>query len=208
MIRLAFLIGSPVRGAHGNAASRLALGLAESGKAEPTLVCYRNDPAPSWLPPAVRVHRLGVDRVSRSIPGSSVTFADQPDVLITRQVHANFVGLAASGWPGCARLARQTRPVQNHPIELSHASNWRDNKWLAKLSYRSPTGLSPLPRPCGRMSSAGAGWIRRRQRSSPTLSRVRTEPGFTTASLAGWRWPPRVREHLQYDAVEAARLAH
>ena len=148
MIRLAFLIGSPARGAHGNAASRLALGLAQSGQVEPTLVCYSADPPPPWLPPEVRVHRLGADRVSRSIPPLvGYLRRRQPDVLITRQVHANFAGLAASwmarvpsGWRGKLVL------YQNHPIELSHASNWRDNKWLARVSYRYADGIiSPSP---------------------------------------------------------------
>ncbi len=148
MIRLALLVDSPSKRAHGNAASRLALGLVETGRVEPTLLCYSADPPPPWLPPEVRVHRLGSDRVTRSLP-ALVRYlrADKPDVLITRQVHANFVGLAAAGmarmpprWHGKLVL------VQDHPVELSHASNWRDNKWLAKLSYRFADGLiSPSP---------------------------------------------------------------
>jgi glycosyltransferase involved in cell wall biosynthesis len=147
-IRLTLLVDSPSKRAHGNAASRLALGLAETGLVETTLLCYGADPAPSWLPPEVRIRRLGVDRVSRSLP-KLVRYlrAERPDVLITRQVHANLVGLAAAWvarvpprWPGKLLL------VQDHPIELSHASNWRDNKWLAKLGYRFADGLlSPSP---------------------------------------------------------------
>ena len=148
MIRLALLVDSPSKRAHGNAASRLALGLIETGRVKPTLLCYSSDPPPPWLPPEVRVHRLGANRATRSLP-DLVRYlrAEQPDVLITRQVHANFVGLAASWmarmpprWHGKLVL------VQDHPIELSHASNWRDNKWLAKLSYRFADGLiSPSP---------------------------------------------------------------
>ena len=161
MIRLAFLVDSPSRRAHGNAAARLALGLVETGGIEPTLVCYGDDPAPPWLPPEVRICRLGTGRVTRSLPGIvRYLRREQPDVLITRQVHANFVGLAASwlarvppGWHGKLVL------VQDHPVELSHESNWRDNKWLAKLSYRFAEGSSRLPRRCGITSWAGAGWI-------------------------------------------------
>jgi hypothetical protein len=40
-IRLAFLVNSPSKGAHGNAAGRLALGLVETGKVETTLVMAR-----------------------------------------------------------------------------------------------------------------------------------------------------------------------
>jgi glycosyltransferase involved in cell wall biosynthesis len=147
-MRLAFLVDSPSKRAHGNAASRLALGLAEVGHVETTLLCYSADPPPSWLPPEVRVHRLGVNRVSRSVP-KLVRYlrTSKPDVLITRQIHTNFIGLAASWiarmpprWHGKLIL------VQDHPIELSHASNWRDNKWLARLTYRFADGLiSPSP---------------------------------------------------------------
>jgi glycosyltransferase involved in cell wall biosynthesis len=147
-IRLTLLVDSPSNRAHGNAASRLALGLAETGEVEPTLLCYSDDPAPVWLPPQIRVERLGVDRVSRSVP-HLVRYlrSAQPDVLITRQIHANFIGLA-SAW-----LARAKREwsgklvlVQDHPIALSHAANWRDNKWLARMSYRYADGIiSPSP---------------------------------------------------------------
>ncbi len=165
-IRLAMLVDSPIKRAHGNAVTRLALGLVETGRVEITLLCYSSDPPPTWLPPEVRIHRLGVDRVSRALPGLvRYLRATSPDVLITRQVHANFVGLAASGvvrmpprWRGKLVL------VQDHPVELSHASNWRDNKWLAKASYRFADGIiSPSPavrenviRWCGLNPSAAA----------------------------------------------------
>jgi len=148
MIRLAFLVDSPSRRAHANVVSRLALGLVETGQVETTIVCYSTDPPPPWLPPEVRIHRLGVDRVSRSVP-SLVRYlrAEQPDVLISRQVHANFVALAA------ARLAR-TPPrwrgkilvAQDQLVELCHKLNRRDNKWVAKASYRFADGLvAPSP---------------------------------------------------------------
>lgn len=143
MIRLALLVDSPSKRAHANAASRLALGLVETGRVEATLLCYSADPPPPWLPSEVHIYRLGVDRVSRSLRGLVHYLRTQkPDVLITRQVHANFVGLAAAWmarvpprWPGKLLL------VQDHLVELSHASNWRDNKWLAKASYRFADGL-------------------------------------------------------------------
>lgn len=147
-IRVAMLVDSPSKRAHGNAASRLALGLAETARVEVTLLCYSADPPPEWLPAAVRIHRLGADRVSRSFLGIiRYLRAEKPDVLITRQMHANFVGLAASwmartppGWQGKLVVA------QDALIELSHASNWRDNKWLAKVGYRLADGLiAPSP---------------------------------------------------------------
>jgi glycosyltransferase involved in cell wall biosynthesis len=147
-IRLTLLVDSPSKRAHGNAVSRLALGLVETGQVETTLLCYSADPPPSWLPPEVRIRRLGVDRASRSLPGLvRYLRANKPDVLITRQMHANFVGLAASSM---ARMPPRWRGklvlTQDHPIELSHAGNWRDNKWLAKVGYRFADGLiSPSP---------------------------------------------------------------
>ena len=147
-IRLTLLVDSPSKRAHGASASRLALGLAETGQVETTLLCYSDDPPPTWLPPEVHVHRLGVDRVSRSLPKlSRYLRVQQPDVLIARQVHANFVALAAS-WMARVppRWLGKIIVVQDHPIELSHASNWRDNKWLAKVSYRFADGvISPSP---------------------------------------------------------------
>lgn len=142
-IRVAMLVDSPSRRAHGNAASRLALGLLETGRVEVTLLCYSADPPPEWLPSAVGICRVGADRVSRSFRGIvRYLRAQKPDVFITRQIHANFVGLAAAqvartsaGWKGKLVL------VQDHPIELSHASNWRDNKWVAKAAYRFADGL-------------------------------------------------------------------
>jgi glycosyltransferase involved in cell wall biosynthesis len=148
MIRLAFLVDSPSRRAHANVVSRLAVGLVETGQVETTIVCYSSDPPPPWLPPEVRIHRLGAERVSRSVP-SLVRFlrTEQPDVLITRQVHANFVGLAAAWlarvpprWQGKIVLA------QDQLVELCHSLNWRDNKWVAKACYRFADGLiAPSP---------------------------------------------------------------
>jgi len=143
MMDVALLVDSPDRRAHGNAASRLALGLLETGAVKPSLLCYSADPRPAWLPSSVDVYRLGADRVTRALPALiRYLRTSQPDVLITRQVHANFVGLAASWlarvpprWHGKLVL------VQDHPVELSHASNWKDNKWLAKFCYQLADGL-------------------------------------------------------------------
>lgn len=144
MIRLAMLHDTPAC----EVVSGLALGLVETGRAEPTIVCYSTEPPPSWLPPEVRIHRLGVDRALRSAPGLiRYLRTEQPDVLITRQMHANFVGLAA------ARLARipprwrgKIVVVQDQLLESGHAFDWRDNKWLATTCYRFADGLiAPYP---------------------------------------------------------------
>jgi glycosyltransferase involved in cell wall biosynthesis len=142
-LRLTFLVDSPSKRAHGNAVSRLALGLAESGEAQVTILCYSDDPAPTWLPPEVRIVRLGASRVSRALPGiARYLRSHDPDVLISRQVHANFVALAASL---AARLRRRWHGklvvVHDHPIALSHASNRLDNKWVAKVGYGYADGL-------------------------------------------------------------------
>src|SRR5215469_5851621 len=136
MIRLAFFVDSPSKRAHANVAARLALGLVESGQVEVTILCYSSDPRPAWLPKEVRVHRLGADRATRSLP-ALVRYlrSEQPDLLITRQVHANFVGLAAAGlartptrWKGKLVL------VQDQFVELCHGLNRKDNKWLTKAT--------------------------------------------------------------------------
>jgi len=147
-MRLILLVDSPSKQAHGNAASRLALGLAQTGEAEPTMLCYGDDPRPSWLPGEVAVDRLGVNRASRAIlPLARYLHSHQPDILVTRQIHTNLCALVAVwlarifyGWHGKLVL------VQDHPIALSHAANWRDNKWLVKLGYRFASGvISPSP---------------------------------------------------------------
>lgn len=152
MIRVAFLVDSPSKRAHANAASRLALGLAETGKVKVALVVYSSDPVPSWLPEEVHVDRLQARRASRMLVGLvRYLRTAQPDVLITRQMHANFIGIAAAwlarlpgGRPG--RWRGKIVVVQDHIVELCHADNWQDNKWVAKIGYRFADGLvAPSP---------------------------------------------------------------
>lgn len=220
-IRVALLVDSPSRRAHGNAASRLALGLVETGRVEVTMLCYSADPPPKWLPAAVRIHRLGVDRATRSFPRIVRYLRDQkPDLLLTRQMHANFVGLAASwmartppSWPGKLVL------VQDHPVESSHASNWRDNKWVAKVGYRFADGLicpspsvreniirwcgldpssvalvpNPIPRFTGTLTSPPHPWLRDGER-----------PVFVhTSNMTYWK-----RLDLLIDAFAEVRQRH
>jgi glycosyltransferase involved in cell wall biosynthesis len=149
MVRITFFVDSPSKRAHANAAARLALGLAETGRAEASLLCYSDDPPPPWLPSEVRIERLGATRASRTLMQLATYLrTEQPDILITRQMHANFIGLAAAL---VARLpGRKWRGkiivVQDHIVELCHSDNWRDNKWLAKASYRFADGLiAPSP---------------------------------------------------------------
>ena len=137
-LRLAMFVNSPSRNTYGSIASRLAVGLVETGRADTTIVCYGDDPPPAWLPREVQIHRLGTQRASRSL-GPLVTYlrSNQPDVVISRQAHANLIGLAAAGlarlrpgWSGKLVVGH------DHPAALSHASNWKDNKWLVKAGYR------------------------------------------------------------------------
>jgi len=134
---------SPSRTTYANIASRFAVGLLETGRVETTIVCYGEEPAPPWLPAGVAVHRLGTERASRSLPALvKYLRTEQPDVLITRQVHANLLGLVAggvarlpSGWSGKLVVGH------DHPVELSHASDWKDNKWLVRAGYRFAAGI-------------------------------------------------------------------
>lgn len=220
-VHLTLLVDTPSRRAHGNVATRLALGLVETGEAEVTLLCYSDDAAPRWLPSEVRIERLGVERVSRCLPALTRYLCDhQPDALIARQVHANFVALAASGM---ARLGRRWQGklvvVQDHPIELSHASNWRDNKWVAKLSYRFADGvISPSPgvrqdviRWCGLPASSVAVVPNPIPRSSgrgltPPHSwlALKEPPVFvTTSNMTPWK-----RLDVLIEAFATLRLKH
>lgn len=69
-IRLTFLADNPSKCAHASAASRLSLELAQTGKVGPALLSYGDDPVPSWLPPAVRVDRLSIPRISQVLPSA------------------------------------------------------------------------------------------------------------------------------------------
>jgi glycosyltransferase involved in cell wall biosynthesis len=149
-MRVALFVDSPSRRAHGNAASRLALGLsAHPAVTSVDIVCYSSDPAPKWLPSTVTVTPLGVDRSSRSLlPLARYLREQEPDVLVARQVHANLVALAAAqvartarGWGGRVVV------VQDCLVELAHASSRADNKWLVKLAYRRADGVI-APSPC------------------------------------------------------------
>lgn len=148
MLHVAMLVDSPSEGTYANAVGRLAIGLSESGRVDTSLVCYRDGPRPTWLPDAVRIHRLGTGRASASIGAlRRYLSTDRPDVLISRQIHVNIISLLVSG---LARFAGGWRGrlvlFHDHPAELSHASNWRDNKWLVKYGYRFAAGVvSPSP---------------------------------------------------------------
>lgn len=148
-IHLALFVDTPSRRAHGAAATRLALGLAQTGRVRTSLVCYSDDARPDWLPPEVRIHRLGPNRASRSLMSlERYLRSHQPDVLISRQVHANFIALAAAMIARIppARWRGKIVLVHDHPVQLAHASNWRDNKWIVKVGYRLADALlAPSP---------------------------------------------------------------
>lgn len=148
MLDIALLVDSPSRGTFANVTGRVAIGLAETGRAAPRLVVYGSDPAPAWLPPEIPIERLRTDRASRSLR-TLATFlrSRQPQVIITRQIHANLVALAATG---LARVGRgwsgKLVVGHDHPAELSHATDWKDNKWLVKFGYRFADALiTPSP---------------------------------------------------------------
>lgn len=141
-LRLALLVNHPSKGTYANLVARLALGLAQTGRSETALVCYQSDKPPDWLPPDVRVHQLGTGRASRSL-NALVRYlhAEQPDVLVTRPVHVNFLGLAATGIARVSGWSGKLVVGHDHPAALSHASNFLDNKWVVKASYRFADGV-------------------------------------------------------------------
>lgn len=218
-LSLAWLVNSPSRGTYANVATRFAVGLTETGRVDTTLVCYGDDPPPPWLPKEIRIHRLRTRRVSRSLLAlTEYLHLDQPQVLISRQVHANLVALAAAG---AARLRRGWAGnlvlSHDHPAALAHASNRRDNKWLAKLGYRFADGViacSPAIRQdaidwCG-VSASSVALVPIPITPFTTL----TEPPHpwlddgppvfvTTANLVRWK-----RMELLLDAFADVRIRH
>ena len=107
-MRVALFVDSPSRRAHGNAASRLALGLtAQPSVTSVEIVAYSQDSAPEYLPDTVSIHRLGVERSSRSLlPLTRYLRERRPDVLVARQVHANLVAVETP------------EAIQSTPLEL------------------------------------------------------------------------------------------
>lgn len=141
-MRVALLVDSVGVGTYANLLGRFALGFVESDRVELTLVCYKDDPSPSWLPNAVDVRRLGTQRASRSL-FALVRFLrrEQPEFLLTRMVHQNFLGLAALALGRCAGWHGKLVVSHDHPAVLSHASHRVDNKWLAKIGYPFAAGV-------------------------------------------------------------------
>lgn len=142
-LRLALLVDSPSRGTYANAVGRLAVGLAETGRADTTLVWYRDHPPAQWLPEQIRLRPLGTGRIRASVPALvRYLWSEQPDVLISRQMHANLISLAVLAiarlggrWSGRLVL------FHDHHAEMSQGRNWEpDNKWLVKFGYRFADG--------------------------------------------------------------------
>lgn len=129
-----------------NAVCRLSVGLAGIEGVEPTIVSYRRDAPPPWLPATVRIRHLGTGRARNSVAAlTRYLRAEQPDVLISRIIHVNLLAVAASaaarvgsGWRGKLLLAH------DHPVELTHSK--ADSKWFVKALYRFADGvIAPCP---------------------------------------------------------------
>ena len=145
-------------GTYANQANRLALGLADDDRCQVTVLSYRAGERPGTLPDGVRSELLGSSRalgVWRHLGRYLVE--RQPDVLVTRQVHANLLAVPVAqvarrrGWRGRLVVGH------DHPIALSHRGTWRDNRYAARVLYPladvvaavSPTVAADAARSCG-----------------------------------------------------------
>ena len=123
-------------GTYANQANRLALGLADDERCQVTVLSYRAGERPSTLPDAVRTELLGSSRARSAWRHLGRYLVErQPDVLITRQVHANLMAVPVAqlarrwGWRGRLVVGH------DHPIALSHRGTWHDNRYAARVLY-------------------------------------------------------------------------
>lgn len=156
-LSLVLLVNDLTGGTYGNQANRLAVGLAVDDRCRTTLLGYGGERVP-WLPDAITTEHLTARRALASGPALvRYLLAHQPDVLVTRQVHMNLIGVVAAkvarwrGWKGRHVVGH------DHPVALSHRENRVDNKYLARLLYPradlvaavSPTVAEDATRGCG-----------------------------------------------------------
>ena len=104
------------------------------------VVSIIGDPAKALnpFPPPVRHVVLPGGRAARAVfPLRRYLREAAPDVLITAVININLVALVAaltSKWHGKLII------THHHPIALSHAYTWKDNKYAAMLLYRFAQG--------------------------------------------------------------------
>lgn len=135
VIDLVLLVNDLSGGTYGNQANRLAVGLASDPRCHTTLLGYGGERV-AWLPAEIVTEHLGAKRALSSGPALVRYLLErQPDVLVTRQVHMNLIGVVAAkiarwrGWRGRHVVGH------DHPVALSHRENKQDNKYLARLLY-------------------------------------------------------------------------
>lgn len=98
------------------------------------------DPAKALNPFPPHVHHVVLPggRAARSLfPLRRYLREAKPDVLITAVININLIALLAaltSRWRGKLII------THHHPIALSHAYTWKDNKYAAMLLYRYAQG--------------------------------------------------------------------
>ena len=134
-LELVLVVNDLTGGTYGNQANRLAVGLATDPRCHTTLLGYGGERV-AWLPDNVTTERLPSRRALATGPALvRYLLEHQPDVVVTRQVHMNLIGVVAArvarwrGWRGRLVVGH------DHPVALSHRENARDNKYLARLLY-------------------------------------------------------------------------
>ena len=204
MTRIALLVDSPSKRAHGNAASRLALGLVESGEAEVDLVCYSEDPPPPWLPPEVRIHRLGVDRVSRSVPGLVRYLRTGGRTCWSRdRCTRTSWAWRRRGSPAPPRGGGDAHPRAGPPSGAHPREQPARQQVAREGGYRFADGLiAPSPTVLAD-TIEWCGLDPRRVRSSPTRSRSRRHLSLRLRTRGCGRRAPGVRERDEPAPVQA-----
>lgn len=110
--------------------------LVQSGVTAIDVVSIIGDPrrALNQFPAEVRHVVLSGGRAARALMPLRRYLQDQnPDVLISAVININLLAIVAAKttrWPGRLII------THHHPIALSHADTWKDNKHAARLLYR------------------------------------------------------------------------
>jgi glycosyltransferase involved in cell wall biosynthesis len=136
MVKIALFTQNVVDHAYSAVLAGWAHALVRSGVTAIDVVSIVGDPsqALNQFPPEVRHVVLPGGRAARALMPLRRYLRDQkPDVLMSAVININLLAIVAAKttkWPGKLII------THHHPIALSHADTWKDNKHAARLLYR------------------------------------------------------------------------
>lgn len=140
-MKIALFSQDVVKLAYSAVLSGWAHALVANGIEDIDVVSIKGDPERKALnpfPPQARHVVLPCDRAALALlPLRRYLRDNRPDVLISAVGNINLVALTAmltSTWPGKLII------THHHPIDLSHADCWKDNKYACRLLYRFAHG--------------------------------------------------------------------